>query len=67
MGEHPPATSSCLSCYILFLSLIVLIDLILFLIVAKRYKHRERGDRPYDQRFAVDFYSRIIENRERDS
>ena len=44
----------------------MLISLLLFLIVAKRYKHRERGDRPFDQRFAVNFYSRVIESRERD-
>ena len=65
MKEHPPVIS-CLSRCILFLSAIVLIGFIIFLIVAKRYKYRERGDRPYDQRFVVDFYSRVIENRERD-
>ena len=63
MREHSPAIS-CLSRSILFLSAIVLISLMLFLITAKRYKHRERGDRPYDQRFVVDFYTRVIENRE---
>ena len=64
--EHPLAVS-CLSRCILFLSSVVLIiSLIIFLIVAKRYKYRERGDRPYDQRFVVDFYSRVIDNRERD-
>ena len=62
--EHLPAVS-CLSRCILFISVVVLISLILFLIAAKRYKHRERGDRPYDQRFVVDFYTRVIENRER--
>ena len=56
---------SCLSRCILFISVVVLISLILFFVVAKKYKHRERGDRPYDQRFAMDFYTRVIENRER--
>ena len=64
--EHPPAIS-CLSRTLLFLSVVILISLLLFLVAAKRYKHRERGDRPYDQRFAVDYYSRVIENRERDT
>ena len=58
---------SCLSRSILFLCVIALISLISFLIIAKQYKHRERGDRPYDQRFAVDFYTRVIENREKDT
>ena len=58
---------SCLSRGILFLCVIALISLISFLITAKQYKHRERGDRPYDQRFAVDFYTRVIENREKDT
>ena len=66
MTEHPPAIS-CLSHCILFLSATVLISFILFLIIAKRYKHRERGDRPYDQRFVIDFYTRVIENREKDT
>ena len=66
MREHPPAIS-CLSRCILFLSVVVLVGLVLFLIVAKRYKHRERGDRPYDQRFVVDFYSRVIADRERNN
>ena len=56
-----------LSRCIVFLSVVVAIDLIVFLTMAKRYKHRERGDRPYDQRFAVDFYTRVIENREKDA
>ena len=64
--EHPP-TISCLSRAILFLCAVVLISIILFCVLAKRYKNRERGDRPYDQRFVVDFYSRVIENRERDN
>ena len=58
---------SCLSCSILFLCITLLVSLVLFWIVAKRYKHRERGDRPFDQRFAVDFYTRVIDNRERDT
>ena len=40
---------------------IAFIGLVLFLIVARRYKYRERDDRPYDQRFAVDVYGRYIE------
>ena len=58
---------SCLSRCIVFLSAVILIDLFIFLIMARRYKHRERGDRPYDQRFAVNFYTHVIENREKDT
>ena len=58
---------SCLSRCIVFLSAVILIDLFIFLIMARRYKHRERGDRPYDQRFTVNFYTHVIENREKDT
>ena len=63
---HHPLAVSCLSRSILFLTIVVLVSFVLFLIVARKYKQRERSDRPYDQRFVVDFYSRVIENRERD-
>jgi peptide/histidine transporter 3/4 len=60
LREHPPITS-CGFGYFLTTFSIAFIGLILFLIVARRYKYRERDDRPYDQRFAVDVYGRYIE------
>ena len=64
MKEHPPVTN-CGFGYFSFICIVALIGLVLFSIVAKNYKYRERDDRPYDQRFVVDFYSRAIERRER--
>ena len=64
MKEHPPVTN-CGFGYFSFICVVALIGLVLFSVITKKYKYRERDDRPYDQRFAVDFYSRIIERRER--
>ena len=63
MEEHPPVTN-CGFGYFLFVCVVATIGLILFLIAAKRYKYRERGDRPFDQRFAIHYFERVIENRE---
>ena len=60
MREHPPVTN-CGFGYLLFTCVVALIGLILLLVVARRYKYRERDDRPYDQRFAVDVYSRYLQ------
>ena len=60
LREHPPVTN-CGFGYFLTSFSIAFIGLVLFLIVARRYKYRERDDRPYDQRFAVDVYGRYIE------
>ena len=62
LREHPPVTN-CGFGYFLTSFSIAFIGLVLFLIVARRYKYRERDDRPYDQRFAVDVYGRYISNR----
>ena len=60
MRRHPPVTN-CGFGYLLFTCVAALIGLILLLVVARRYKYRERDDRPYDQRFAVDVYSRYLQ------
>ena len=60
LREHPPITN-CGFGYFLTTCSIASVGLVLFLIVARRYKYRERDDRPYDQRFAVDVYGRYIE------
>ena len=59
MREHPPVTN-CGFGYLLFTCVVALLGLILFSIVAKRYKYRQRDDRPYDQRFVVDVYDRYL-------
>lgn len=60
LREYPTVTS-CGFGYFSFTCVVALIGLILFSIVAERYKNRERDDKPYDQRFAVDVYSRYLE------
>ena len=65
MNEHPPVTS-CGFGYFLSISVVATIGLILFIIVTKKYKYRERDDRPFDHRFAIGYYERIIENRARE-
>ena len=57
MREHPPVTN-CGFSYLLFTIVIALIGLVLFLFVAKRYKYRERDDRPYDQSMVEEIFYR---------
>ena len=59
MREHPPATNCCFG-YLCFTCVVALVGLLLLGVVVRRYKNRERDDRPYDQRFAVDVYSRYL-------
>ena len=58
--EHHPSRAGCLFGYLLFLCLVALIGMILFIVAGKCYKYREREDRPYDQRFVIDFYTRYL-------
>ena len=51
---------SCLTLYCIITGSIALTGLVLFTVVAKRYKYREREDRPYDQRFVIDVYNRYL-------
>ena len=55
---------SCLTTYCITISSIVLVGLVLFSIMAKKYKLRERDDRPYDQRFVIDVYNRYLAQQE---
>ena len=59
MREHSPVTN-CVFGYLLFTCVVALVGLILFSIVAKQYKYRERDDRPYDQRYVEDVYDRYL-------
>ena len=62
MREHPPVTN-CGFGYLLFTCVVALIGLVLLSVVARRYKYRERDDRPFDHRFAIEVIGRDIEER----
>ena len=58
--REQPYFISCITDYLLFTCVVALIGLALFSLMAKRYKLRERDDRPYDQRFVIDVYDRYL-------
>ena len=59
--KHVTAVTNCGFGYFLFTCVAALVGLILFSVVAKRYKNRERDDRPYDQSQIEEiFYRRIL-------
>ena len=60
MREHPPVTN-CGFGYLSFTCVVAVTGLVLLFLAVKKYKYRERDDRPFDQRFAVDVYSRYID------
>ena len=66
MKEHPPVTN-CGFGYFLSIYVIAAIGFILFIIVAKNYKFRERGERPYDHRFAEKYFDQVIAHRKQES
>ena len=55
--EHPPVTNCCFT-YFLFTIVVTLFGFIVFSIMAKRYKYRERDDRPYDQSVVEEIFHR---------
>ena len=57
MKTNPPVTN-CGFGYLLSISVIAMIGLILFAFVARRYKYRERDDRPYDYYIVEDIFDR---------
>ena len=60
MRQHPPVTNCCFA-YFLFTIFFALLGLILFSAVVKRYKYRERDERPYDQSVVEEiFYRRTL-------
>ena len=61
-----PSNVSCLSGYLLLTCIISLFGIILFLIVVRKYKYRERDERRYNQRFVVDLYSQALDSRGKD-
>ena len=52
---------SCGSSYLITTSACAVIGLLFLLLAVKKYKYRERDDRPYDQRFVIDVYDRYLE------
>ena len=60
-SRHINAVTNCGFGYLLFTCVAGLIALILFSVMAKRYKYRERDDRPYDQSQIEEiFYRRTL-------
>ena len=59
-NEHAPVIS-CFASYLIIICVVALIGLVLFFVAAKKYKYRERDDRPYDQRFVIDVYNRYLD------
>ena len=55
-----PARTGCLFGYLLYICLVALISVLLFTVTARKYRYRERDDRPYDHRFVINVYSRYI-------
>ena len=61
VSRHVTAVTNCGFGYLLFTCAAALVSLILFSVVARRYKYRERDDRPYDQSQIEEiFYRRTL-------
>ena len=56
-------STDCVFGYLLFTCVVSFIGLVLFSKAVRWYKLRERDDRPFDQRFAHQYYSRVIQER----
>ena len=63
MKDHPPVTN-CGFGYLLFTSVTGMVGLIIFSVASKRYKYRERDDRPYDYTMVEDVFDRRNRARE---
>lgn len=55
-----PAHTGCLFGYLLYICLVAFISVVFFTVAARKYRYRERDDRPYDHRFVIDVYSRYV-------
>ena len=63
-GSINPVTN-CGFGYYLFTLVVALIGVAVFSIVVRRYKYRQRDERPYDARFVEAYYERYIQSRAR--
>ena len=59
-NELYPPNTGCLFGYLLSTCTIGLVGFVLYLLAAKWYVYRQRDDRPYDQRFVIDYYNRYL-------
>ena len=57
--RHPKQVN-CGFSYLFIVSGLAFIGLVIFLVVAKKYKYRERDDPPYDQMVVEEVYARNI-------
>ena len=57
MKNSPPVTN-CGFGYLLTISVVAFVGLLLFVIIARRYRYRERDDRPYDYTMVEDIFDR---------
>ena len=61
VSKHVKAVTNCGFCYLLFICVAALVGLVLFSVVAKKYKYRERDNRPYGWSAIEEiFYRRIF-------
>ena len=58
--DHVNALTNCGFGYYLFTLVVALIGVAVFSIVVRRYKYRQRDERPYDARFVERYYERYI-------
>ena len=54
------AVTNCGFGYYLFTIVVALIGLVVFSVVVRRYRYRERDERPFDTRFAERYYERYL-------
>ena len=57
----PPTYPTCAFWFYLFIILVTVVCLVIFCIVAKWYKKRERNELLHEQRFVEDFYDKYIQ------
>ena len=60
--DHVNALTNCGFGYYLFTLVVALIGVAVFSIVVRRYKYRQRDERPYDARFVEAYYERYMQS-----
>ena len=58
---QPPTYPTCAFWFYLLVILVTVVSLVMFCIVAKWYKKRERNELLHEQRFVEDFYDKYIQ------